>query len=81
MRNALPSYPACFFNCVLVLHLFLNVYLNGLATASYRLLPEITLKEPIEGEFAEQLKSCFAPGVIEIEVVNGMKTLHSFKIH
>lgn len=38
---------------------------SPVATASYRLLPEITLLEPITGESAELLKSCFSPGVIE----------------
>ncbi|XP_072104560.1 DNA-directed RNA polymerases I and III subunit RPAC1 isoform X2 [Mobula birostris] len=43
---------------------------SPVATASYRLLPEITLLSPIEGELAEKLKQCFSPGVIEIEMVN-----------
>ncbi|XP_069743982.1 DNA-directed RNA polymerases I and III subunit RPAC1 isoform X2 [Narcine bancroftii] len=43
---------------------------SPVATASYRLLPEITLLSPIEGELAEKLKQCFAPGVIEVESVN-----------
>lgn len=38
-----------------------------LATASYRLLPEITLTKEIEGEMAERLQSCFSPGVIGLE--------------
>ena len=42
------------------------------ATASYRLLPEITLTETIEGALAERLKDCFAPGVIELDEVNGL---------
>ncbi|XP_022056039.1 DNA-directed RNA polymerases I and III subunit RPAC1 [Acanthochromis polyacanthus] len=46
---------------------------SPVATASYRLLPEITLLEPVEGEKAERLKSCFSPGVIELEDVNGTK--------
>ncbi|XP_062896627.1 DNA-directed RNA polymerases I and III subunit RPAC1 isoform X2 [Mobula hypostoma] len=46
---------------------------SPVATASYRLLPEITLLSPIEGELAEKLKQCFSPGVIEIEMVNGRK--------
>lgn len=37
------------------------------ATASYRLLPEITLTKEIEGELAERLQSCFSPGVIGLE--------------
>ncbi|KAK7140277.1 hypothetical protein R3I94_012783 [Phoxinus phoxinus] len=46
---------------------------SPVATASYRLLPEITLLQTIEGEQAERLKRCFSPGVIELENVNGRK--------
>ncbi|KAI1894409.1 hypothetical protein AGOR_G00115510 [Albula goreensis] len=44
---------------------------SPVATASYRLLPEITLLEPVEGEKAERLKRCFSPGVIEVEGCGG----------
>lgn len=44
---------------------------SPVATASYRLLPEITLLEPIEGEKAERLKHCFSRGVIHLEDLNG----------
>ncbi|XP_066535874.1 DNA-directed RNA polymerases I and III subunit RPAC1 [Hoplias malabaricus] len=44
---------------------------SPVATASYRLLPEITLLQIIEGETAERLKSCFSPGVIEIVNIDG----------
>lgn len=40
---------------------------SPVSTATYRLLPEITLKRPVSGEDAETLKSCFSPGVIEID--------------
>uniref|UniRef100_A0A3P8RUR3 DNA-directed RNA polymerases I and III subunit RPAC1 n=1 Tax=Amphiprion percula TaxID=161767 RepID=A0A3P8RUR3_AMPPE len=46
---------------------------SPVATASYRLLPEITLLEPVEGEKAERLKGCFSQGVIDLEDVNGTK--------
>ncbi|KAM9345212.1 DNA-directed RNA polymerases I and III subunit RPAC1 [Symphorus nematophorus] len=46
---------------------------SPVATASYRLLPEITLLEPVEGEKAERLKRCFSRGVIDLEDVNGRK--------
>jgi DNA-directed RNA polymerase I and III subunit RPAC1 len=36
-----------------------------LATASYRLMPEIELLEPIVGDDARRLAECFSPGVIE----------------
>ena len=41
------------------------------ATASYRLLPEVVLTQPVQGEKAERLKECFSPGVIEVIEVNG----------
>ncbi|KAL3872987.1 hypothetical protein ACJMK2_036152 [Sinanodonta woodiana] len=44
---------------------------SPVATASYRLLPEITLTRPIEGELAKKLQRCFSPGVIEIDSKNG----------
>uniref|UniRef100_A0A8C9WFJ2 RNA polymerase I and III subunit C n=1 Tax=Scleropages formosus TaxID=113540 RepID=A0A8C9WFJ2_SCLFO len=45
---------------------------SPVATASYRLLPEITLLQPVKGEMAERLKRCFSPGVIELESIEGM---------
>ncbi|KPP77319.1 DNA-directed RNA polymerases I and III subunit RPAC1-like [Scleropages formosus] len=44
---------------------------SPVATASYRLLPEITLLQPVKGEMAERLKRCFSPGVIELENIEG----------
>ncbi|KAG9275382.1 DNA-directed RNA polymerases I and III subunit RPAC1 [Astyanax mexicanus] len=44
---------------------------SPVATASYRLLPEITLLQTVEGEKAERLKRCFSAGVIEVENING----------
>ncbi|XP_034041170.1 DNA-directed RNA polymerases I and III subunit RPAC1 [Thalassophryne amazonica] len=46
---------------------------SPVATASYRLLPEITLLEPVEGEKAERLKRCFSKGVIHLDDVSGKK--------
>ncbi|XP_057703414.1 DNA-directed RNA polymerases I and III subunit RPAC1 [Corythoichthys intestinalis] len=46
---------------------------SPVATASYRLLPEITLLDTVQGEKAERLKRCFSQGVIELEEVNGSK--------
>ena len=40
---------------------------SPVATASYRLLPEITLVKEVEGEMADRLQKCFSPGVIGIE--------------
>jgi hypothetical protein len=45
-----------------------------LATASYRLLPDITLLKPITGELAVKLQRCFSPGVIELDIVDGEYT-------
>uniref|UniRef100_H2MZM7 DNA-directed RNA polymerases I and III subunit RPAC1 n=1 Tax=Oryzias latipes TaxID=8090 RepID=H2MZM7_ORYLA len=46
---------------------------SPVATASYRLLPDITLMEQVEGEKAERLKRCFSRGVIDLEDVRGKK--------
>ncbi|KAF3831569.1 hypothetical protein GH733_000381 [Mirounga leonina] len=46
---------------------------SPVATASYRLLPDITLLEPVEGEAAEELSRCFSPGVIEVQEAQGKK--------
>ncbi len=46
---------------------------SPVATAAYRLLPEITLTKPVEGEAAERLKECFSEGVIEIVSKKGQK--------
>lgn len=35
---------------------------SPVATASYRLLPEITILDPVIGDDAERLKACFSPG-------------------
>ncbi|RMZ96754.1 DNA-directed RNA polymerases I and III subunit RPAC1, partial [Brachionus plicatilis] len=39
---------------------------SPVATAYYRLLTEIVLKQDFYDEQAERLKSCFSPGVIKI---------------
>lgn len=39
---------------------------SPVSTATYRLLPEITMKQTVTGEDAQLLQSCFSPGVIEI---------------
>ena len=39
---------------------------SPVATAYYRLLPEIQLKHSIYGEAAERLQRCFSPGVIDL---------------
>ncbi|WWC70735.1 uncharacterized protein I206_104686 [Kwoniella pini CBS 10737] len=40
---------------------------SPVATASYRLLPHIILREPIPIEHQEKFKNCFPEGVVEIE--------------
>lgn len=42
-----------------------------LATAFYRLLPDIQLTRSVEGELAEKLQKCFSPGVITLVEKNG----------
>jgi DNA-directed RNA polymerase I and III subunit RPAC1 len=39
---------------------------SPVATAGYRLLPQITIKEPIRGKAAERFQKCFPKGVVEI---------------
>ncbi|XP_003386510.1 PREDICTED: DNA-directed RNA polymerases I and III subunit RPAC1-like isoform X2 [Amphimedon queenslandica] len=46
---------------------------SPVATASYRLLPEITLTKPVVGPAAEKLASCFSKGVIRVQDVSGQK--------
>ncbi|XP_065057341.1 DNA-directed RNA polymerases I and III subunit RPAC1-like [Rhopilema esculentum] len=45
---------------------------SPVATASYRLLPEIKLLGQIEGQLAERLKHCFPKGVIKLENIGGV---------
>lgn len=40
---------------------------SPVATASYRLLPHITIRSPIPREHQEKFRDCFPPGVISIE--------------
>ena len=48
-----------------------------LATASYRLLPEIKILKPITGKDAEKFKNCFPKGVVEvIKREDGTKEAH-----
>ena len=51
----------------------------SIGTASYRLMPEIILKEPIYDEDAEQLQKCFTQGVIELENDNNGKEISSIE--
>lgn len=40
---------------------------SPVSTATYRLLPEVTLTREVSGEDAKTLQSCFSPGVIELD--------------
>lgn len=40
---------------------------SPVATASYRLLPVIDIKQPIKGEQAKKFQKCFPPGVISLD--------------
>lgn len=51
-----------------------HIKFSPVATASYRLLPEITLLAPVQGVKAEKLQKCFSPDVIEIDIVDGVRT-------
>ncbi|KAJ1509874.1 DNA-directed RNA polymerases I and III subunit RPAC1 [Coelomomyces lativittatus] len=46
---------------------------SPVATAFYRILPEIRLLRPIVGKDAELLQKCFSKGVIEVIEENGVK--------
>lgn len=54
--------------------------LLSIATASYRLLPEITISKPCEDELADKLAECFSEGVIKVENKNGMSHAYVIKI-
>ncbi|KAJ2003477.1 DNA-directed RNA polymerase core subunit rpc40 [Coemansia thaxteri] len=45
---------------------------SPVATASYRLLPEIQILEDITGDDAEKFRSCFPPGVVEVVKERGV---------
>ena len=45
------------------------------ATASYRLLPHVTLKKPIPPKNADLFKSCFSPGVVQVDPVTKMVSI------
>ncbi|KAL1927088.1 hypothetical protein VTP01DRAFT_5051 [Rhizomucor pusillus] len=46
---------------------------SPVATASYRLLPEITILQPITGDAAYRFQKCFPPGVVDVVEENGQK--------
>lgn len=50
------------------------------ATASYRLLPEITITKPCEDNLADKLVLCFSEGVIKVENEHGMLKCSYFGI-
>ena len=47
-------------------------HLHPLATASYRIHPEIVITKPVVGTLAERLQACFPKGVIGLKDVNGL---------
>ncbi|KAK4934733.1 DNA-directed RNA polymerase core subunit rpc40 [Elasticomyces elasticus] len=47
---------------------------SPVATATYRLLPMITITKPILGADARKFQKCFPPGVIELERVTATET-------
>lgn len=48
---------------------------SPVSTATYRLLPEVRLTREVSGKDAELLRSCFSPGVIEIDESGRAKAL------
>jgi DNA-directed RNA polymerase I and III subunit RPAC1 len=51
---------------------------SPVATASYRLLPEIRLNGRVTGENAHRLQKCFSKGVIAIQEENGKYKIARF---
>lgn len=47
---------------------------SPVGTASYRLMPEIEILEPIVDELAERFVKCFPVGVAAVNVIKGVKT-------
>lgn len=47
---------------------------SPVSTASYRLLPEITILKPITGDDAIKFKNCFPEGVVDIVNKDGVQT-------
>eukprot|EP00730_Choanoeca_flexa_P018272 TRINITY_DN8878_c0_g1_i1.p1 TRINITY_DN8878_c0_g1~~TRINITY_DN8878_c0_g1_i1.p1 ORF type:complete len:352 (+),score=91.64 TRINITY_DN8878_c0_g1_i1:508-1563(+) len=41
---------------------------SPVATASYRLMPDIVLKEPVTGPLAKKFQDCFSKGVVDVVV-------------
>lgn len=62
MQNSLQL--VCINNVKKYYALYNSIYFT--ATASYRLLPDIQITEPITGKLAEKFQDCFSPGVIEL---------------
>lgn len=50
-----------------------HIKFSPVATATYRLMPKITLLQKVRGEHAEKLAKCFSKGVMELREVNGEK--------
>ncbi|KAJ1836550.1 DNA-directed RNA polymerase core subunit rpc40 [Coemansia sp. RSA 2706] len=46
---------------------------SPVATASYRLLPEIQILEDITGDDADLFRECFPPGVVDVVVEDGVR--------
>lgn len=53
-----------------LIHLGADQVLYVSATASYRLLPKITLEGVIQGEQAKRLKASFSPDVVKLTTEN-----------
>lgn len=81
-QEGLKDFPSAFCQTKFMLRSLLheNLWPNGCflpisATASYRLLPEITIVKPCEDELADKLVGCFSDGVIKVEHQDGMSNV------
>ena len=79
VRTCVYALYVCVFMCIQmpVCHVLLIYLFYYTATASYRLLPDITLTKHVTGKSAHRLKKCFPEGVIEIRTEEGTKTNHN----
>ena len=58
-----------------ILKLVSGLRISTLATASYRLLPHIIIKNPIPPQLANKFQSCFSPGVVQVNPITKVATI------
>ncbi|KAG6820616.1 hypothetical protein H0H93_014219 [Arthromyces matolae] len=53
---------------------------SPVATASYRLLPHINIKQPIPPHLAEKFQKCFSPGVVNVDSRTKKVSIDQFNV-